>query len=79
MVPKDKTIFTLSIPLPTLPQSFTFPSSPLPSSSTPQTQRAKVQLDLFGAQFLFRSSDRAGRKFKTHGKTEMGGCAGMKI
>lgn len=108
VVPKDHTVFSLSIPLPSIPPSYHPPPPPTPSASsstasssssrappplpppapapaspstTPSSsaQTAHLQLDLYGAQFRFRSADRAGRKFKTHGKTEMAGSAGMKL
>jgi hypothetical protein len=54
------------------------PATPTSTVATVPT-RARLELDLFGSQFRFRSADRAGRKFKTHGKTEMSGSAGMKL
>ncbi|KAF5359205.1 hypothetical protein D9756_002887 [Leucocoprinus leucothites] len=70
LIPKQNSVFTLSIPLySTLPPSHT-PQMPLPLSDneaqleTTVLDQPHFQFELYGNQFRFRSADRAGRKFK---------------
>jgi hypothetical protein len=66
-------------------------ASPFPSSSRRQSPapplptlaplkggegRKRMQFELYGSQFLFRNSDRAGRKFKSKPGTEIWGGLG---
>ncbi|KAJ3562300.1 hypothetical protein NP233_g9660 [Leucocoprinus birnbaumii] len=78
LLPKQNSIFTLSIPLySTLPPSHTS-STPLPLAepgaeidTITVLDRPHIQFELYGNQFRFRSADRAGRKFKHKERIEL--------
>lgn len=61
-----------STPLPTVQAS----PPPPPSTSTKKIKQKRLEFDLYGSQFLFRNSDRAGRKFKSHAGIEIEGALG---
>lgn len=79
VIPKLNTTFTLSLPLgaatTSVPSSTLTTEPPSPASSTPATPfltpRRRLAFDVYGSQLIFRSADRAGRKFKTKPAVEI--------